>query len=75
MIRLLVTAEGQTELNPELINDGPETAPSKRILKEIPEYDKASAGVSVTSKIGLPQLRNRCRHFNEWLGQLENLGK
>ena len=26
--------------NPELINDGPETAPSKRILREIPEYKK-----------------------------------
>ena len=29
---------------PELINDGAETAPSKRILKQIPEYDKVTAG-------------------------------
>lgn len=61
--------------NPELINDGRETAPSKRILKEIPEYDKVIAGVTVTGKIGLPTLRAKCRHFNEWLTQLENLGR
>jgi len=59
--------------NPELINDGPETAPSKRILKEIPEYNKVSAGVSVSQKIGLPTLRTKCRHFNDWLTGLEQL--
>jgi hypothetical protein len=59
--------------NPELINDGRETAPSKRILKEIPEYDKATASVSVAGKIGLPVLRNKCKHFHEWVSRLENL--
>lgn len=33
--------------NPELINDKPETAPSKRILKLIPEYDKVSVGLQL----------------------------
>ncbi|WP_279060156.1 DUF4276 family protein [Bilophila wadsworthia] len=59
--------------NPELINNSPETAPSKRILKEIPEYDKATAGPAVTEKIGIPKLRERCRHFHEWLSTLEQL--
>lgn len=59
--------------NPELINDGPTTAPSKRILAEIPEYDKATAGVAVAGKIGLQTLRQKCRHFDEWLMRLENL--
>ncbi len=59
--------------NPELINDGAMTAPSKRILKEIPEYDKVTAGVAVATKIGLPVLRQKCRHFNEWLSTLELL--
>jgi len=63
------------EQNPELIDDGPETAPSKRILREIPEYDKATAGVSVAAHIGLPTLRKKCRHFDEWVTQLESLGK
>ena len=61
--------------NPELINDGPATAPSKRILGEIPEYDKATAGVAVAEKIGLPMLRRKCRHFDGWLVRLEQLGR
>ncbi len=59
--------------NPEHINDSPTNAPSKRILKEIPEYDKVTIGVSVTCKIGLQTLRAKCSHFNEWLARLERL--
>jgi hypothetical protein len=59
--------------NPELINDGQTTAPSKRILREIPEYDKVTAGVAVAEKIGIPMLREKCSHFNEWLSGLEQL--
>lgn len=61
--------------SPERINDGNNTAPSKRIIHEIPEYGdmKASAGPIVASKIGLPTLRLKCGHFGEWLGKLEAL--
>ena len=62
------------EQNPELIDDGPEMAPSKRILKEIPEYDKVGAGVLVAEKIGIEVLRNKCTHFAQWLARLEQLG-
>jgi len=62
------------EQNPELIDDGPTTAPSKRILQEIPEYDKASTSPTVAEKIGLPVLRDKCRHFSEWITCLEQLG-
>ncbi len=63
--------------NPELINEGPDTAPSKRIIAEIPEYAgmKPSAGPIVTGRIGLANLRARCRHFGEWIGQLEELAQ
>ncbi len=61
--------------NPELIDDGPTTAPSKRILKEIPEYDKVSSGVAVAEKIGIPALRAKCRHFGEWVSGLEQLSE
>nr|VFJ89904.1 MAG: protein of unknown function (DUF4276) [Candidatus Kentron sp. LFY] len=61
--------------NPELINSSPETAPSKRIIREIPEYDKVGAGVSVTQEIGLPVLRDKCRHFNQWFTRLEGLAE
>jgi len=59
--------------NPELINDGPTTVPSKRILAEIPEYDKVTAGIAVAAKIGLSTLRQKCRHFGDWLAGLEQL--
>lgn len=63
--------------NPEEINDDPETAPSKRIIREIPGYDhmKTIAGPTVAGKIGLENLRRRCRHFDAWLSKLEQLSK
>ena len=61
--------------SPERINDGFDTAPSKRITDAIPEYGnrKASAGPIVAEKIGLPVLRSKCEHFGEWIGTLESL--
>ncbi|HEX5416857.1 MAG TPA: DUF4276 family protein [Chloroflexota bacterium] len=61
--------------SPELINDGQETAPSKRIIKEIPDYlgRKVSSGPLIAERISLPALRAKCQHFNEWLHQLEEL--
>jgi len=61
--------------NPEEINDGEATAPSKRIIAAIPDYEgrKASSGPIVASKIGLATLRKRCRHFADWVTRLEGL--
>ena len=63
--------------SPELINDGNNTAPSKRIIGEIPEYErmKVSAAPIVADKIGLLTLRLKCKHFGEWLCRLETLNK
>ncbi|MBW7863256.1 MAG: DUF4276 family protein [Candidatus Hydrogenedentes bacterium] len=58
----------------ELINDGSETAPSKRILAHVPRYDKVAFGASIATEIGLNVIRSNCRHFNCWLTKLENLG-
>ena len=71
VIQNLVNMVG--EQNPELINQGRETAPSKRILKEIPEYDKVTSGVSVAEYIGLDVLRQKCGHFDQWLTKLDRL--
>lgn len=62
--------------SPEVIDDGHDSAPSKRIIKEIPEYEgrKASAGPLVAEKIGLPILAAKCRHFADWLDRLKALG-
>jgi hypothetical protein len=61
--------------SPEHINYGQMTAPSKRIIAEIPEYygRKTSAGPLIAAKIGLEVLRQQCPHFGEWLGKLEAL--
>jgi len=61
---------------PEHIDDGPETAPSKRIASLIPSYDslKATAGPSVVARIGLARIRAACPHFDAWLSRLEALG-
>ena len=73
-IRTLVAMADQAG-NPELINDGPDTAPSKRIIAEVPEYSgmKASAGPIVAERIGLANLRSGCQHFGEWINRLEAL--
>ena len=62
--------------NPELINQGPETAPSKRIIKVFADYEnnKPAIGSMVAHEIGVDVLRGACRHFNEWLTKLERLG-
>lgn len=59
--------------NPELINDGAETAPSKRVIACIPDYDKATSGVSVLEKIGLDNLCKSCKHFSEWIEWIKSV--
>lgn len=62
----------------ESINSTPEGAPSNRIAKHIPIYDKykrsdQSGIVNVLEVIELPQIRSACQHLDEWLTQLESL--
>lgn len=61
---------------PEEINDGPATAPGKRISRRIPEYEgrKASAAPNVLEIIGLPAMREACPRFEAWISRLEDLG-
>ncbi|HOX51057.1 MAG TPA: DUF4276 family protein [Fibrobacteria bacterium] len=57
--------------SPEDINQGRETAPSKRILALRPEFGKTSHGVNAVKRIGLAKLRSECPHFAAWLDRLE----
>jgi hypothetical protein len=61
--------------NSELINTGPETAPSKRIIKLIPEYEgnKVTVGAALAGIDGIATLKQRCRHFGDWITKLEQL--
>jgi hypothetical protein len=58
---------------PEDINDSSVTAPSKRIEKLYPAYEKPLFGVIAALEIGLPKMRQECPHFNGWLERLESL--
>lgn len=73
-VETLQTIASQYE-TPELINDGEQTAPSKRIIAQFPDYDKAKStfGPQLAEKIGLQVIRRTCLHFDEWLSKLESL--
>lgn len=60
---------------PELINDGQQTAPSKRIIAQFPDYGKAKSafGPQLAERIGLQVIRSKCSHFDKWLSRLESL--
>ncbi|MDR0581501.1 MAG: DUF4276 family protein [Prevotellaceae bacterium] len=53
--------------NPELINDTPQNAPSKRLQRIIKGYSKVSYGNILAEAIGLPVIRSKCPRFNAWL--------
>lgn len=60
-------------IEPEAINDRPETAPSKRIIKQFSRYQKPLHGSLVAMDVGLEAMRARCPHFAQWLEKLEQL--
>ncbi len=61
--------------SPELIDDGEQTAPSKRIIDIFPDYGgaKSAAGPQIAEEIGLETVRRLCPHFHAWLTKLEQL--
>jgi len=59
--------------NPEMINEGKNTSPSKRLERCIKGYDKEVYGNILAEAIGLENLRNKSPRFNNWITLLENL--
>jgi len=57
--------------NPELINDGSTTAPSKRLIRLINGYNKIVYGSLLAEEIGLDNIREKCPRFNNWIDILE----
>jgi hypothetical protein len=58
---------------PEAINDNPTQAPSKQLLTHNPSYRKVAMGKVIAESIGIPAIRKKCSHFNQWLFRLEKL--
>ena len=70
-----IKAEVEKFSSPELINEGNETAPSKRLAKHIPSYWKTKTACAkiVSPTIGLQVMRSQCPHFHQWVAKLETL--
>lgn len=67
--------EFTSQENPEFIDGGTTTAPSKRILKLLEsiykkKYNKPFMGAYVTAQVGIERLRELCPHFNQWVAQI-----
>lgn len=61
--------------NPELVNTGKNTAPSKRIINLIPEYEgnKPTVGSILAGIEGVEIQKNRCIHFGKWVEKIEKI--
>ena len=57
---------------PELVDDGPTTAPSKRLIALWPGYLKTTDGPTIVERAGLAAVREACPHFDAWITPLES---
>ncbi|MEH7887583.1 DUF4276 family protein [Elizabethkingia meningoseptica] len=57
--------------NPEEINTGIDTAPSKRIIKILgsknKKYDKIAEGNLIAEEIGIQRILEKCPNFKKWI--------
>ena len=58
---------------PEAINDGRNTAPSKRLKKAIPAYDKVVHGPEIARRTTIEVISRECPRFRDWIARLEAL--
>lgn len=59
----------ETYSNPEDINNSPETAPSKRLMK-IFEYDKTFHSEMILESLGMEEILDKCPRFKEWIEKI-----
>ena len=57
--------------NPEEINDGANSAPSKRLLYHIKGYNKIVYGALLATEIGITRIKEKCPRFNHWIEKIE----
>jgi len=58
---------------PERIDEGPATAPSKRLIHAFDAYRKTLHGPMAVGAIGIGAVPSACPHAHEWLERLERL--
>jgi Domain of unknown function (DUF4276) len=59
--------------SPEHIDQGRQTAPSKRLKSIYAAYDKVFIGSGACQEIGIQKMRNSCEHFSSWIGKILGL--
>ena len=54
--------------NPEEINNSYDTSPSHRLgqILNLPKYRKVLHGATIAKNIGIDNIRQKCKHFDEW---------
>lgn len=58
---------------PELVNDDPKNAPSKRLARYCPGYVKTLEGPLAIADLGIEGLKAQCPHFAAWLAELGSM--
>jgi len=58
--------------NPELLNDGGQTAPSKRLERLIPGYQKPYHGPLIAEINTMDKIMTRCERFKSWIETIVN---
>lgn len=70
-----LAAERAPYATPEHINDGYDTAPSRRLERLLqPKYKKTRHGPLAAERIGLAVMERECPHFHAWMERLRALG-
>lgn len=59
--------------NPEMINNSPDNAPSKRLKRIIKGYNKIVYGNILAEEIGLTGIRSKCPRFDGWITRINNI--
>lgn len=72
---LLRLAQDVAGVGAEEVNDGPLSAPSKRIFQCLPDFRKTLQGIDALERIGLPRLRAGCPRFGAWVDRLEGFAE
>ncbi|HEY0477210.1 MAG TPA: DUF4276 family protein [Kofleriaceae bacterium] len=60
---------------PEDIDEGPSSAPSKRLRAVFTPYQGTLHGPPAVSAIGIDDIRAVCPHFHDWLDRLEAMAR
>lgn len=56
--------------NPEELNSHPNTAPSKKVISIMKNYDKVTDGNMIALEIGIEKILEKCPRFKEWIEEL-----